>query len=155
MFQATWHINNMVFAAVRAVRDLNNMSLLFLNAVIQLKIQFFCDVTLCCQGILLWVLAPEDKDTMILWNVMSYLPSDSVTSLKTLIPQELCTAVFLLISKYRLELKWQRLFLKNLAIFMNRISAMSNYMESKISLRSNERDVADAGPRICYALMTQ
>jgi len=27
--------------------------------------------------------------------------------------------------------------------------------ESKISLRSNERDLADAGPRIFYALMTQ
>jgi hypothetical protein len=44
MFQGTWHINNMVFAAVRVVQDLNNLSLLFLNAVMQLKIEFFCDV---------------------------------------------------------------------------------------------------------------
>jgi hypothetical protein len=61
----------------------------------------------------------------------------------------------MLISTYRLELKCQQLCLENLAIFMNKVSAMSNYMESKISLRNNERDLADAGPRICYALMIQ
>jgi len=38
---------------------------------------------------------------------------------------------------------------------MNKVYAMSKYMESKISLRNNERDRADAGPRICYALMVQ
>jgi len=63
--------------------------------------------------------------------------------------------VFLLISTYRLELKLQQLCFKNLAIFMNKVSAKTNYMESKISLRYNERDLADAGPRICYALLIQ
>jgi len=43
----------MVFAAARAVQDLNNMSLLFLNAVMQLKIQFFCNVLSCHKAILL------------------------------------------------------------------------------------------------------
>jgi hypothetical protein len=37
---------------------------------------------------------------------------------------------------------------------LNKVSAMSN-MESKISLRNNARDLADAGPRICYAVMIQ
>jgi len=36
---------------------------------------------------------------------------------------------------------------------MNKVSAMFNYVESKISLRNNESDLADEGPRICYALM--
>ena len=79
MFQGVWHINNTVFAAVRAVEDLNNMSLLFLNAVMQLKIQFFCDVMSCSKRIVLSVLAPEDKDTMILQNITNYLSSDTAS----------------------------------------------------------------------------
>jgi hypothetical protein len=52
----------MVFAVVRDVQDIHNMRLLFLHAVMQLKVQFSCDVAACCQGIL-GVLAPEDRDT--------------------------------------------------------------------------------------------
>jgi len=32
---------------------------------------------------------------------------------------------------------------------------MYNYMECKISLKNNESDLADEGPRICYDLMIQ
>jgi hypothetical protein len=36
---------------------------------------------------------------------------------------------------------------------MNKVSARTNYRDSKISLRNNERDLADAGPRICALMM--
>ena len=51
--RAVQDLNNMVFAAARAVHDLNNTSLLFLNAVMQLKIQFFCNVMSCRKAVLL------------------------------------------------------------------------------------------------------
>jgi hypothetical protein len=38
---------------------------------------------------------------------------------------------------------------------MNKVSAKTNYRESNVSLRNDERDLADTGPRICCALMIQ